>query len=337
LAATAAKVNREHRSLYSLLKGRYFWNQRELDGFNRALKEFESAIAKDPGFGPAYAGLADRHLLLGRNGHVAPKFAYPKAVENAQKAISLDPGLPELHVTLAAIKQEYEWKWEEAETEFKDAIALNPSNSIAHSWYALCLGHMGRIDEGIKEAKLAQELDPLSPRAHCAASEEYLFARQYDKSIEAAEKALEISPNFTYALVCRAYAYIEKQFYDEAIADFKEAQRQFGARAVMGRLGHAFAVSGRRLEASKILEELTIESKSIPPRSPFISPPPDTAFDIGLVYLGLGEKEKTIEWLAKAIEEKTAEVIHFKCEPIYDSIRDEPKFKALINKIGLDY
>src|SRR5579884_3564168 len=111
------------------LKGRYFWNQRELDGFNRALKEFESAIAKDP-------------------------------------------GLPEPHVTLAAIKQEYEWKWEEAETEFKDAIALNPSNSIAHSWYALCLGHMGRIDEGIKEGKLAQELDPLSPRAHCAASEE---------------------------------------------------------------------------------------------------------------------------------------------------------------------
>jgi adenylate cyclase len=319
------------------LKGRYFWNQRELDGFNRALKEFESAIVKDPGFAPAYAGLADTHLLLGRNGHIAPKFAYPKAVENAQKAISLDPGLPEPHVTLAAIKQEYEWKWEEAETEFKDAIALNPSNSIAHSWYALCLGHMGRIDEGIKEAKLAQELDPLSPRAHCAASEEYLFARQYDKSIEAAEKALEISPNFTYALVCRAYASVEKQLYDEAIADFQEAQRQFGARAVMGRLAHAFAVSGRRSEATKILEELTTESKRIPPRSPFISPPPDTAFDIGLVYLGLGEKEKTIEWLAKAIEEKTAEVIHFKCEPIYDSIRDEPKFKALVKKIGLDY
>ena len=331
-----AKSTENMEAYAHYLKGRYFWNQRELDGFNRAIKEFEIAIEKDPSYASAYAGLADTHMLLGRNGHIKPKFAYPKAIENAKKAIALDARLPEPHVTLAAIKQEYEWKWEEAEREFKNAIALDPSNPIAHSWYALCLGHMGRINEGIKEANLAQELDPLSPRAHCAASEEYLFARQYHKSIEAAEKALEISPNFTYALVCRAYANVEEGMYDKAIADFEEAQKQFGARAVMGRLGHAYAVSGRRSEASKILEELSNESKKIPPRSPFIPPPPDTAFDIGLVYLGLGEKEKTIEWLDKAIEEKTAEVIHFKCEPIYDSIRDKPEFRALIKKTGLD-
>jgi adenylate cyclase len=317
------------------LKGRYFWNQRELDGFNRAIKEFESAIEKDPSFAPAYAGLADTHHLLGRNGHVAPKFAYPKAIENAKKALALNDHLAQPHVTLAAIRQEYEWKWNEAEKEFQNSISLDPNNPIAHGWYALCLGHMGRLDEAIKEAKLAQELDPLSPRAHCAASEEYLFARQYDNSIEAAEKALEISPNFTYALVCRAYALVEKKKYDKAIADFEEAQKQFGARAVMGRMGHAYALSGRRSEASKIMDELTIESSKMPPRSPFMPPPPDTAFDVGLVCLGLDEKEKAIEWFDKATEEKTAEVIHFKCEPIYDSIREEPKFRALIKKIGL--
>lgn len=318
------------------LKGRYFWNQRELDGFNKALEEFKSAIEEDPSFAPAYAGLADTHLLLGRNGHTAPKYAYPRAVENARKAVGLDAHLPEPHVTLAAIKQEYEWEWEEAENEFKDAISLNPSNPIAHSWYALCLGHLGRLDEAIGEAKLAQELDPLSPRAHCGASEEYLFARQYDRAIGAAEKALEISPSFGGAFGYRAYAYVEKGMYGEAIADFQEAGKQFGARAVMGRLGHAYALSGRKSDAIKILEELVSESKKIPPKSPFIPPPPDTAFDIGLVYLGLGEKAKAIEWFDKATIEKTAEVIHFKCEPIYDGVRDEPEFRALIRKIGLD-
>jgi adenylate cyclase len=327
----------ERSSAYAhYLRGRYFWNQRELDGFNLAVKEFDQAVEKDPGFALGYAGLADTHLLLGRNGHVSPKFAYPKAIENAEKAISLDPSLPDPHVTLAAIRQEYEWKWDDAEREFKEAIALNPSNPIAHSWYALCLGHLGRSDEAINEAKLAQEFDPLSPRAHCAASEEYLFAREYDKAVEAAEKALEISPNFGGAFGYRAYAYVEKGIYDKAITDFLEAGRLFGARAVMGRLGHAYALSGNETEATRILETLSDESSKVPPKSPFIAPPPDTAFDIGLVCLGLRRKDEAIEWLEKATEERTAEVIHFKCEPIYDPLRDEPGFSALIKKIGLD-
>jgi adenylate cyclase len=317
------------------LRGRYFWNQKELEGLNKALKEFESAVQMDPSFALAYAGLADTHHMLGRNGHIAPKYEYPKAIENAKKAIALDVLLPDPHVTLAAIRQEYEWKWREAEQEFKDAIALNPNNPIAHSWYALCLGHMGRIQEGIVEANTGQELDPLSPRAHCAASEEYLFARQYDNAIAAAERALEISPNFTYALVCRAYAYVEMKKFDSAITDFLDAEKEYGARALMGRLGHAYAVSGRKSEAAKILEELTSEPKELPPKNPFIPPSADTALDIGLVYLGLGDKENAITWLDRATEERIAEVIHFKCEPIYDDIHDEPGFRALIKKIGL--
>jgi adenylate cyclase len=319
------------------LKGRYFWNQRELEGLNKALKEFESAVQKDPGFAPAYAGLADTHHMLGRNGHIAPKYEYPRAIENAQKAIALDPLLPDPHVALAAIKQEYEWKWAEAEQQFKDAIALNPSNPIAHSWYALCLGHMGRIQAGISEARMGQELDPLSPRAHCAASEEYLFARQFDDAIAAAERALEISPNFTYALVCRAYALVEMKKFDMAFADFLEADRQYGARALAGRLGHAYAVSGRKSEATKILEDLTKETKKVvPPANPFIPPPADIALDVGLVYLGLDDKKNALAWLDKATEARIAEVIHFKCEPIYDNIRDEPDFRKLIRKIGLE-
>jgi len=329
-----APGNAEAYPLY--LKGRYFWNQRELDGFKKALELFQQAIEKDPAFAPAYAGLADTHLLLGRNGHVSPKFAYPRAIEYAEKALSLDGSLPEPHVALAAIRQEYEWKWEEAENEFKRAIESNPSYAIAHIWYSLYLGHVGRLHENIEQAERAQELDPLSPRIHCGASEAYLFARLYDRAIDAAETALEINREFGGAYGYRAYAYVEKAMYDKAISDFQQAGRMQGARAWMGRLGHAYAASGKFAEAKKILDELASESDQSPPRSPFIPPPPTTAFDTALVYLGLGEKEKAVDWLEKAADERTAEIIHIKCEPIYDSVRENPRFIALMKRIGLD-
>ena len=317
------------------LRGRYFWNQKELDGFNKALVEFGKAIEKDPRLAQGYAGLADTYLLLGRNGHVLPKFAYPKAIENAQKAIALDPRLPDPHTALGAILQEYEWKWDEAGNEFQRAIALNPSYATGRSWYALYLGHLGRFEEALDEIRLAQKLDPLSPRIHCVASEEYLFARMYDKCIEAAERALEINPNFGGAYGYRAYPLVEKKMYDKAIDDFQEAGRQQGARAWMGRLGHAYAISGNRTEATKIVEKLKTETNQPPPKSPFLPPPPNAAFDIGLVYLGLGDKVQAIEWFEKAADARTAEIIHVKCEPIYDNLRDEPRFQKLIEHIGL--
>ncbi|MDA4127213.1 MAG: tetratricopeptide repeat protein [Thaumarchaeota archaeon] len=327
----------ESSEAYTLyLQGRYFWNKGTLDDFNNALDKFDQAIKRDSKFAPAYSGLADTYLLMGRNGHVSPRFAYPKAIEYAQKAIALDAELPEPHVALAAIRQEYEWKWEEAGFEFTNAVRLNPSYASGHAWYALYLGHLGRIDEAIGEAQRAQEFDPLSPRVHCVASEEYLFNRDYDKAIEAAERALEINSNFGGAYGYRGYAYVEKKMYDEAIDSFHEAGKLQGARAWMGRLGHAYAISGRITEAAKILDELKSQSGRIPPKSPFIPPPPDTAFDIGLVYLGLGDSEQAIDWLQKAADERTAEIIHVKCEPIYESIRNEPRFLALMKRIGLD-
>ena len=318
------------------LRGRYFWNQKELDGLNKALVEFGKAIEKDPKLAQGYAGLADTYLLLGRNGHVLAKFAYPKAIENAQKAIELDPRLPDPHTALGAILQEYEWKWDEAGIEFRRAITLNSSYANGRSWYALYQGHLGRFEEALEEIRLAQKLDPLSPRIHCVASEEYLFARMYDKCIEAAERALEINPNFGGAYGYRAYPLVEKRMYDKAIEDFQEAGRQQGARAWMGRLGHVYGISGNRTEATKILEKLKAETNQPPPKSPFLPPPPNTAFDIGLVYLGLGENVQAIEWFEKAADARTAEIIHIKSEPIYDSIQREERFIALKKRIGLE-
>jgi adenylate cyclase len=335
-SAKQEKLSPATTEAYELyLRGRYYWNRGTMDSFMQALEQFEQAAEKDPDYAPAYAGLADTYLLLGRNGHVTPKFAYPKAVQYATKALAIDEGLAQPHVALAAIRQEYEWRWEEAETEFRRAIEANPNYATAHGWYALYLGHVGRFEEAIAQVNRAQELDPLSPRIQCNASEEYLFARNYDKALEAARRALEIDPGYGGAHGYVGYAYVEKRLYDQAIAEFQQAGKMQGARAWMGRLGHACGVSGNMEEAVRILDELKKEPIQPPPKSPFIPPPPDTSFDIGLVYLGLGEFEQATHWLDKAAEAHTAEIIHIKCEPIYDGIRQEAGFQELVKKIGL--
>ena len=319
------------------LMGRHIWNRGMLE-YEKTLNQFELAIQKDTTFALGYSGLAETYFMMSRNGYVSPKLGYPKATEFARKAISLDDTLAEPHTVLAAARQEYEWKWEEAQMGFRHAIELNPSYATAHAWYALYLGHVGRCELGIGEAKRAIELDPLGPRGHQSLSEQYLFAHQYDKAIEAAETMVELSPESGISHRFRAVVEVEKGLYDEAIADFQKADKQFGpgepARRMIGRLGHAYAISGRTAEANKILREL--ESQPVPagPKRPF--PPPSRAMEIGLVHLGLGNNQLAVDWLEKAADERTAEIIHLKCEPIFSSIRGEPAYQVLLHKMGLD-
>jgi len=320
------------------LKGRYVWNRGMLE-YEKTLNQFELAIQKDPAFALGYSALADIYLIMSRNDYVSPKLGYPKAIEFARKAISIDETLAEPHAVLAAIRQEYEWTWNEAQTGFSHAIELNPSYSTAHAWYALYLGHVGRCELGIREAKRAIELDPLGPRGYQSLSEEYLFAHQYDKAIEAADNIIELSPESRIPYGFRARAEVEKGMYDEAIADFQKARKQLGpgepAGRLIGRLGHAYAISGRIADANRILHEL--ESQPVPagPKSPFL-PPPTKAMGMGLVHLGLGNNQLALEWLEKAADERISEIVHLKCEPVFSSIKGEPAYEALLRKMGLD-
>ncbi len=315
------------------LKGRYIWNRGRFE-WEKTLNQFELAIKKDPAFALGYSALADIYVRMSRGGNLSPKFAYPKAIELARKAIALDGTLAEPYVALAAIQQEYEWKWDDAGMGFKRAIELNPSYSTAHAWYAFYLGHVGRCELGIVEAKLAVELDPLSVDTHRAVSEEYLFAHEYDKAIEEAETMMELFPESPLPYTNRAMAEVEKGMYDEAIADFQEADKVFGAKTPNARLGHAYGISGRTADANRILREL--ESQSVPagPKSPFLFPP--TALEFGLVQLGLGNNQLALEWLGKAADQRVSQISHLKCEPIYSSIRGEQGYKALLKQIGLD-
>jgi adenylate cyclase len=332
-ATVHAARSTEAYTLY--LKGRYFWNKGTHESLLKALEQFQQAVELEPTYGPAYAGIADSYLLLGRRGDDVPQIAYPKAVDNALKALRLDASLAEPHAALGSIRQEYEWKWADSEAEFIRALELNPSYSTAHSWYALFLGHVGRFTEALGESARAQELDPLSHRIHASAAEEFIFARQYDDAIRAAERALELEPSFGSAHGYIGQALVGQGLTDRAIHEFEEAGRLLGAQALMGRLGHALALSGRTTEALHLAEQLKEGFATATPGNPFLSPTPYASLDIGLVYLGLGQVTTALEWFERAREDRVPEVVHFKCEPIYDPLQKEPRFRALLESVGL--
>jgi TolB-like protein/class 3 adenylate cyclase/Flp pilus assembly protein TadD len=328
-----ATANTEAYTHY--LRGRYFWNRSSSEWLPKALQEFARAAELDPGYGAAYAGLADTYLLQGRRGDVPPKEAYPKAVENALRALELEPDLAEPHAALGSIRQEYEWRWRDSEAEFRQALGLNPSYATARAWYALFLGHVGRFDEAVAQAKKAQELDPLSPRIHAGAAEEYIFARQFEGAVGAAERALEIDPAYGAGYAYRAQARVEQGLFDEAIADLERAGKYLGAQACMGRLGHALARAGRTEEARRMADELVRLSPPAGSANPFLAPSPYASLDVGLVHLGLADIPKCLDWLERARDERVPEVVHFTCEPIYDPLQREPRFRAIVESIGL--
>jgi serine/threonine protein kinase/Tfp pilus assembly protein PilF len=309
------------------LKGRYFWNNRTKEGLQRGLEYFEQAIEQDPTYALAYAGIADCYNMLGFFDHLPPRQAFPKAKEAAEKALKIDETLAEAHTSLAHVRQYYDWDWLAAEREYRKAIELNPSYSTAYQWYAEYLGHMGRHHESIAMGKRALELDPLSPIIGANLAAFFLFARQYDQAIEGCQKVLEIDSDFMTAHWILGLAYAEKQMYDEAVSQIQKAVDLSGGNdsPLLGWLGAIFSRSGKKDQAKKILVDLFEVSKRR-----YVSP-----FSIALNYLGLGQKDKTFEWLEKAYQERDHWMVSVR-SPLFDGLRSDPRFKALLKKVELE-
>jgi len=323
------KRRTEDLDAYSLyLKGRYFWNKRTEESLRKAVHYFEQAIEKDPGYALAYAGLADSHILLAEYSLLPPKDAFPRAKAAVMEALEIDETLAEAHTSLAFIKTLNDWDWIGAEKEFKQAIEFNPGYATAHQWYAEHLTMTGQYAEAIAEFKRAQELDPLSLIIGVASAVTlFCGTRRYDRVMEECQKVLEMDPNFGGALNVLGMVYRERAMYEEAIEAFQKA-RTFdeGNTWVTAELGHAYAVSGNRSEAQKVLDELEQLSK----RS-YV--PPD---NIALVYLGFGKKNLTFEYLEKAYEDRSVGLSWLKADPIFDSLRSDPRFIKLLKKVGLE-
>jgi adenylate cyclase len=308
------------------LKGRYYWNERSRDALEKAIKYFEEAIRRDPGFALAYAGLADSYIVLVDHGHLPRSEGFPKAKEAARKALELDETLAEAHTSLGTILSR-EWDWRGAEGEFAKALRSNPNYATAHHWYSIHLLEAGRVDEAIRELTIAEELDPLSPMIRAYAGLVYFAARKYDIALAELDKALELDPNFVPAHANRIDVYCAKSMSEEALAELEWVQPFFQplSTAMKAEVGSVYAASGRTEEAKRILLECE-EASAYEPAEDV------NQWALALIHLKLGNKDRALEWLEKAFEARTTTPFLVKLSPHFDEITSDPRFDELLKK-----
>lgn len=312
-------VNPETYALY--LKGRYFWNQRGEDSIRKSIDYFQQAIQRSPNYSLAYAGLAEAYVV---RTDVAPQEQYSAAKAAASRALELDDSLAEAHNALAASLFWY-WDWPGAEREFQRALALNPNYAQAHQWYGQFQKAMGRKNWP-DEVKRAGELDPLS--LVNAGGGWYVESGQYDLALELTRKKLELYPNAAFLYATLGTVYARKQMYQEAIANAQKSVTLSGGEPrFLSALGYCYAISGKRNEALKILQQLNSLSKRR-----YVSP-----FDIATVYAGLNEKDSAFSWLDKAFTEHSNALVFLKSPTLVemDNLRSDPRYAELQRRIGL--
>jgi TolB-like protein/DNA-binding winged helix-turn-helix (wHTH) protein/tetratricopeptide (TPR) repeat protein len=308
------------------LKGRYFLNERTGDGLTKAIASFNRAIELDPAFAKAYSGLADAYALAGdwEYGVLSPQEAFAQAKAAATKALALDDQLGEAHTSLAFALDLYGWDWEAAGVEFARAVELNPSYATAHHWYAWHLMMLRRNSEGIFELRRAQNLDPLSPIIGADLADALCIDHRYDDSVMESRKTLELEPNFAIAHYELGQAFEQKHMHGDAIVEFQRAIELSGHNAAFdSNLAYAYAVSGQKAEAARIAKDLEARHDRNP----------SADANVALIYVGLAEPDQAMIWLNKAYEARFNPSILLR--PAWDSLRSDPRFNALLGRIGL--
>jgi TolB-like protein/Tfp pilus assembly protein PilF len=322
-AAAAMKVDPAVYEAYQA--GRNHWLDRDIA---RSFRDYQKALSLDPNYAPALAGLASTYLLMGQspNDAMPAVDTVPKAREAAQRALAIDPTLADADCVLAYMAMVYDNNLQESERLFKKAIAEDPSNVTAHEWYGYYLMVTNHMPEAEMEINQALQLDPAAPLINSALAEVKYYRRDYDGAIAQAKKTLAQKPGYLYAIFWLGSAYREKEMYTEALEQFKLATQLSGDHpAMLWAYGHALARAGKKEEAKTILAELKAmrESRFIP------------ALYLAGMYCGLGDNEETFRWLDKAHEEKNDRLIYLAVDPLADPLRSDPKFPALMKRVGL--
>ena len=309
------------------LRGRHFvWKRDTAQGLEKAREHFQRAIDLDDSYAHAYSGLADTYTMLGSIGYLPMREAYPLARAAALKAIALDGRLAEAHASLAFILADYDWDWDTADRHFKSAVELNPNYEIALRTYSGYLSWWGRDKEALAFAGRARDLDPVSPNVRQNLGLAHYFAGQYDDAITQFREALDLDPNFGQAHVMLGRTYVAKGLPDRAVEELERARRLMGARPdVVTPMAYVLAKAGRRREALATLDELRRIAK---PRDP-------SPFRLAYVHIGLGETDRAFEWLQQAIEARDWQMAMLKVEPAFDGLRSDPRFGALLERVGL--
>ena len=324
-SAIAKRPTADTEAYELYLKGRFFWNKRTGPDLRKAIAYFNQAIAKDPNYALAYAGLADAYVLLPPYGAASALESFPQAEAAAKKALELDDALAEAHTSLAQVLVSYDFDFEGSTREFERAIALNPNYATAHHWYGSGPPlSLGEFDRAIAELKRAQQLDPLSLIINADLGSGFVTARRYDDAIAQLRKTIEMDPHFYYAHWNLGEALELKGQLREAFAEYKKAAELNDDPLVLSLVAQAEAKLGQRDDARKILKQL----EQLATRR-YVG-----NYAFALVHIALGEKEKAIEDLDHAYRDRVGpDIALLKVDPMLDPLRGDPRFEALVAKI----
>ncbi|MCH7747570.1 MAG: protein kinase [Acidobacteria bacterium] len=328
-ASLVKRTTDDLEAYHFYLKGRYHLNQRTEDALNRGIQFFEEAIARDPNYAGAYAGLADGYTLLGPAGYgETQSHTMARARTCAMRALELDDQLAEAHSALGFLLFRLDWDWTHAETELRRAIQLNAGYAPAHHRLALALVVQGRSDEAVSEISRAVELDPLSLIYNTAKGRVLYFARQYDLAFAQFTRTRELEPHFAQTHFDFGMAYAQRGQFDEAIAEFEKGFALSTRRLLMvSVLGNIYGTAGRLSDAESILEELREVSRRQEVPSLYFA----------LVYVALGDTARAIDALQQACEEHTGVMVYLKVEPMWDSLRSDSRFQDLLRRMNLPF
>lgn len=308
------------------LEGRYFWNKRTENGLRRSIEYFQQATMEDDHYAEAYAGLADSYALLGSYGVEPAEVAYPNAKAADLKALELDDSLAEAHTSLGMIDFYYAWNWRQSGQEFQRSLAINPDYAMTHTWYAMSLVAQGQGQAAIGEVQRAKELDPMSLIINTEVGRVFYLTRQYDKAIEAFQKVIDLDPSFARAHTRLGMVYAAKRDFPNAIQEFEKAKALTGVDPYLdGLIGYAQASSGNTAPAKAALNSLIERSHQeyVP------------AFATALICTGLGDRERALDLLTRAYQDRSTYMVYSKVDPLLDPLRSDPRFAALLRRMNL--
>jgi DNA-binding winged helix-turn-helix (wHTH) protein/Flp pilus assembly protein TadD len=304
-------------------KGRYFQNKMTEEDLRKSVVYFQAALATDPDYAPAYAGLADTYSLFAFLGLFPAAEAHHRSREFAEAALRIDRRLADAHLSLAGVKKLHERDWAGAEASYRRAIELNPNYARAHQLYATFLAAMDRREDATRAIRLALELDPTSLVASMEAAWILCMARDFQGAVEQSWKTLAMDPRFAPAQNTLGLAYEQLGMIEEAMVEFQNASECSGGHpAARASLGHAYATAGRQREAAEILVELERSAQNR-----FVSP-----YWLSILAVGLGEHARAMEWLRKAHRERDVWLIWLRVEPRFDRMRADAGFQELLNR-----
>jgi serine/threonine protein kinase/tetratricopeptide (TPR) repeat protein len=309
------------------LRGLYFWNRRGGENLRRAISYFEQAVAADPNYGHAYAGIAAAYALLPEYTDSPPADALERTRTAANRALAIDSGLAEAHTALG-LASVHALDWAGAEKHYRMALALDPNYATAHQWYGELLYHTGRVDSAIAQIRQAAELDPLSPATQSALGYALSLAGRNDEAIQEQKKGVELAPTLSLVHEALALAYVHKGRYADAITEMETGARLAQGRSLpQGELAYVYGIAGQTEKAQEIIARLTERARTDPRGS----------YPLAVALLGIGDYDATLTALDRAIDQRDVGISQYAIimDPMWRPVRSDPRFARILERLNL--